>query len=238
MKPFTTWTVLPHGQLSAIEDNLLTVTGDLPMPFGGFPRRMTVVRLRDGGLVIYSAMALSEEEMTALDSFGTPRFLIVPSDIHRMDAKPWKERYPNLRVIAPAGARDEVEAVVHVHGANVDFGDPDVSYLTVPGTDGHEAALLVHSPTGTTLVVNDVIWNVHHRSGIGGWLFRLFGLTKNKPQVAAVVRRKIADPHALSAQFEAWSHLGDLKRIIVSHGDIIERNPPAVLRELAHKLAA
>ena len=98
---------LMHGRLSALDDKLLTVVGDLPMPFGDFPRRMTVVRLQDARLVIFSAIALVEPEMRALEAFGTPSFLIVPSDIHRMDARIWKERYPALRVIAPEGARAE-----------------------------------------------------------------------------------------------------------------------------------
>jgi hypothetical protein len=36
-QPFKTWTVLPHGKVSTLDDKLLTVVGDLPMPFGGFP---------------------------------------------------------------------------------------------------------------------------------------------------------------------------------------------------------
>jgi hypothetical protein len=57
-KPFTTWTVLPHGKLEALEPNLLTVTGTVHMPLVDIPRRMTVVRLRDGQLIIYNAIAL------------------------------------------------------------------------------------------------------------------------------------------------------------------------------------
>jgi hypothetical protein len=41
-RPFETWKVLPHGKLTAVEDNLLTVVGDLHMPLGDFPRRMSV----------------------------------------------------------------------------------------------------------------------------------------------------------------------------------------------------
>ncbi len=102
-KPFTEWTVLPHGKLSRLDDNLLSVTGDLHMPVGDFPRRMTVVRLHDGRLVVYSAIALDEAEMAALEAFGEPAFLVVPNDIHRMDAKIWKDRYPRARLVAPAG---------------------------------------------------------------------------------------------------------------------------------------
>jgi hypothetical protein len=45
-KPFEERTILPHGKLTRIEDNLLTVTGLLNMPpRGRVQRRMTVVRL-------------------------------------------------------------------------------------------------------------------------------------------------------------------------------------------------
>lgn len=237
-KPFTEWTVLPHGKLSRIDDNILSVVGDLHMPVGDFPRRMTVVRLSGGRLVIFSAIALDEAEMQALETFGSPAYLIVPSDIHRMDAKIWKDRYPNLVVIAPAGAREQVEKIVHVDQTTATFNDPDVELVVVPGTDESDIALVVRSSGGTTLIVNDVIWNVEHRPGIRGKLWKLFGLTKDEPQIPKVVSmRKVKDKAALRDQLEAWSKL-DLERIIVSHGGIVTSDPSATLHELAEKLAA
>jgi len=238
-RPLKQWTVLPHGRLTALDDNLLTVVGDLPMPLGEFPRRMTVVRMENGDLVIFSAIALDEREMRAIEAFGTPAFLIIPSDIHRMDARIWKDRYRGLRVIAPAGAREEAEEIVHVDATHADFVDPRVRYVTVPGTEGREAALVVETAYGTTLVINDLIWNMDHRPGFSGWLYRLLGFTGSEPRIPGVVRRgKISDKPAVRTQLEAWSQLQALNRIIVSHGDIIERDPPTVLRELAHGLAA
>ncbi len=238
-RPFQTWKVLPHGKLTAIDENLLTVVGDLPMPMGEFPRRMTVARLRDGRLVIFSAIALDEPEMTALERFGHPTFMIVPGDRHRMDAKIWKQRYPRLVVIAPEGAREKVEEVVRVDATTFDFRDPSVQLVTVPGTDGHEAALVVRGEHGVSLVVNELIWNVDNRPGFGGWLMKVAGLTKSEPQIPSVVSiTGIKDKPALQSQLNAWSELYGLKRIIVSHGDIIEDNPAFVLRDLAHQLAA
>jgi hypothetical protein len=68
-----------------------------------------------------------------------------------MDARPWKDRYPQLVVVAPAAARAKVEEVVPVDATEVDFGDARVRYLTVPGTADREAALLVEGTSGTTL---------------------------------------------------------------------------------------
>ena len=238
-KPFTEWTVLPHGKLSRLDDNLLSVTGDLHMPVGDVERRMTVVRLASGQLVIYSAIALDEAEMNALENFGQPSYLIVPNDIHRMDAKIWKDRYPELTVLAPAGVRKKVDSVVTVDRTTIDFQDPRVEYLTVPGTEEHEAALVVKTWSGTTLVVNDLIWNLEDRPGFGGWLFHVMGFTGDEPRIPSVVElREIRDKNALRAQLETWARIPDLNRIIVSHGAIVTRDPSAVLTNLAEKLAA
>src|SRR5450755_1245387 len=229
-KPFTEWTVLPHGKLSRLDDNLLSVTGNLHMPVGDVQRRMTVVRLESGKLVIYSAIALDEAEMRALEEFGEPSFLIVPNDIHRMDAKIWKDRYPELTVIAPAGVQKRVKEVVRVDHTSFDFADARTRFVTVPGTEEHEAALVVKTWSGTTLVVNDLIWNLNDRPGFGGWLFRIMGFTGSAPRIPTVVElREIKDKHALRRQLEAWARIPDLNRIIVSHGDIVTRDPSGVL---------
>jgi hypothetical protein len=238
-KTFDRWTVLPHGKLSRVEDNILTVVGDLRMPLTHFPRRMTVVRLGDRRLVIYSAIALDPDEMEALQAYGLPAYLIVPGDSHRMDAKIWKDRFPNMLVIAPEGARESVEQVVHVDATQVDFHDSRVHFLSVPGTDGHEAALVIEGPTGTTLVVNHLIGNLDDRHGFGGWVLRAMGLTGPEPRISRLAeRRLIADRSAVRAQFEQWARLRSLKRIIVSHGAPIERDPSGALRKLATALAA
>jgi hypothetical protein len=109
-RPFQQWKVLPHGKLSEIDVNILTVTGEIRMPMMSLPRRMTVVRLNGSRLVVFSAIALNEDEMTKLEAYGRPAFLIVPSDAP-LDAKPWKNRYPAMQVIAPEGARAKVEDV-------------------------------------------------------------------------------------------------------------------------------
>src|SRR6184192_2151731 len=113
-KPFKHWKVLSHGKLKQIDDNILTVTGDIHMPLMDLPRRMTVVRLRDSRLVIFSAIALDEDEMAQLEEYGRPAFLVVPSDHHRLDAKIWKDRYPSIQVVAPEGSREAIEKIVHV----------------------------------------------------------------------------------------------------------------------------
>ena len=235
--PFKTWKVLPHGKLTEVDDNILTVVGAIHMPIGDLPRRMTVVRLGDGRLVIYSAIALGEPEMIALEAYGTPAFLVVPGDHHRLDAGVWKDRYPALHVVTPEGARDKVAEVVRVDDVALDFGVREVRLIDVPGTRQHEAALEIEGVNGSTLVVNDIIANIRGEHGFGGWLLRLMNFAGDEPHIpgpimAAIVR----DKAELSAQLLRWADLPNLKRILVSHGEPIEADAPGVLRKLAASL--
>lgn len=231
------WTVLPHGELSEIDDGILTVVGTVRMPLISFPRRMTVVRLRNRRLIIYSAMALGENDMTKLERFGTPSFLVVPGAHHRLDAKIWKDRYPALQVIAPPGARAAAEKVAPVDATDIVTGDPEVEFLTVPGTAGQEAALIVRRAGGTTVILNDLIGNMRVAPGFSGWVQRLIGVTGDAPVFLPYAKFKIIqNKPALRSQLESWAEDTSLKRVLVSHGDPIEDRPREALRRLAMKL--
>jgi hypothetical protein len=231
------WKVLPHGELTEVEPNLLTVTGTIRIPLVTLPRRMTVARLADRRLVVFSAIALDEAGMHALEAYGTPAFLVVPSAKHRLDAGIWKQRFPAMQVIAPAGARRRVADVVPVDTSEPEFGDPGVKFITVPGTARCEGALQVNSPAGSTLVLNDLVGNIRNSSGFGGWFLRKTNFAGDEPQVPRPVQWTLVDDKdALRAQFLKWAALPALKRILVSHGDPIDRDPAQALRELAQSL--
>jgi len=237
-RPNENWNVLPHGKLTPIDDGMLTVEGRIKMPLMDLPRRMTVVRLHDSRLVVWSAIALDDAAMATFEAFGRPAFLVVPNDHHRLDAKAWKNRYPELKVIAPEGAREKIADVVAVDTTSPDFGDPGVTFVTVPGTREHEAALVVRKERGTTLVLNDLVGNIHAASGIDGWLLRLAGFAGDDAQIPRVVKMALVkDAADLRAQLLEWAELPGLRRIIVSHGDPIESEPQRTLRDLAASLA-
>ena len=237
-RPNEHWNVLPHGKLTPMDDGMLTVEGRIKMPLMDLPRRMTVVRLHDSRLVVWSAIALDDAAMATFEAFGRPAFLVVPNDHHRLDAKAWKNRYPELKVIAPEGAREKIADVVAVDTTSPDFGDPGVTFVTVPGTRAHEAALVVRRDRGTTLVLNDLVGNIRAASGIDGWLLRLAGFAGDDAQIPRVVKMALVkDAADLRAQLLEWAELPGLRRIIVSHGDPIESEPQRTLRDLAASLA-
>ena len=92
---------MPNGGLTEVEPRLLTVVGTVKMPLGKFPRRMTVVGLSRKRTLIFSPIALGDREMKRIEALGSPAFMVVPNGFHRLDARPWKDRYPDIKVLCP-----------------------------------------------------------------------------------------------------------------------------------------
>ena len=67
--------IYPYEAPRRLADNLWQVQGSLPM---GIPRNMTVYRLDDGRLLLYSVIAMHDEGMRALEALGAPAIMVMP----------------------------------------------------------------------------------------------------------------------------------------------------------------
>lgn len=219
-KAFTEWNPLPHEPMIELAENLRWVRGSLPGMT--LKRVMTCVRLPDGALVLHSAIALEASEQAKLEAWGEPTFLIVPNAGHRLDAPAYKRRYPKLRVFTPRGARDGVAEVVAVDGVYEDFpASEHVRLETLRGVRDAEGAMLVRSADGTSVVLNDVMFNMDRKKDVLGFLFTTLLGSAPGPRVSRLVKLLyVADRAALRAEFERYAALPDLVRLIVSHENI------------------
>ncbi len=234
-KAFDKWTVLPHGKIEKLEENLWRVAGTLPG--GGPPRAMTVARLGDGRLVIHGAIALGDADMKELEAFGKPAFLVVPNAGHRLDAPAYKNRYPDMKVITATGSKEKVEQVVKVDDTEGRFGDDSVTYQPVEGTI--EGALVVRSKSGSTLVLNDTVMNMASGSvkGFGGFVSGMLGFFGSEPKVVPLAKLMVyKDKRAARAKLEQLADTPGLKRVIVSHGEMITADPCAAIKHAVRTL--
>jgi hypothetical protein len=232
-KPHETWTVEPHGPLEQLGHNLYTVTGTLKMPLGETTRRMTIARLAAGELVVFSPISLAEPEMKQIEAIGPIRYIIVPRGNHRLDLKPWKQRYPNAVVVAPEAVKSDIEEVIPVDHTFLDTGDPNVIIDNAPGTAKKELTMMVTTEGGKkTLAVADLIFNIPEKSGVEGVAFKVMGMNPGHPSLPWTVKLGLVkDEAALKQGFEAWSRDPELVRILPAHGGVID-NPKEILRSL------
>ena len=234
----TEWKIEPYEPLQQLDDGLATVAGEIRMPLGRFPRRMTIVSLEGGRCAIWSAIPVDESTMARIESMGRIAVLIVPNPGHRLDIRAWKARYPAAQVLCAQGARDAVEKVIPVDATRDILDDAAVKFLTVPGLEEKEAALSIQRHDRVTLVLNDILANVRHPDGLGAQLMaRALGFGVRRPEMPRVCRRLyLKDAKALAAWLQLWAHESRLVRIVVSHGEVIEHQPRDVLAQVASEL--
>ena len=213
----TAWTVLPHGPIEDLAENLRWVQGSLPRM--SLKRVMTVARLGDGRLVIHNGIALGEVEMRELEAWGRPTFLVVPNAMHRQDAAAYKHRYPELTVLAPRGSRAKVEQKVAVDGVLDDFpADDTVRFERLGGVADAEGVMLVRSNDGTTVVLTDAMFNMDRKRDVLGFLFTTVMGSAPGPRVSRLAKfLLVKDPLALRRDFERLAALPDLVRVVVAH---------------------
>jgi hypothetical protein len=235
-KANASWTVLPHRPIEKLDDRVWRVEGDLPS--GPLKRVMTIAKRADGSLVVHNGIALDDAAMKEIDAWGDVLWIIVPNGFHRLDAKVFHDRYPNAKVICPSGVRAKVEEVVPVGGTYEDFAKDDaVSIEYVDGTASREGILAVKGSSGTTLVFNDALFNMPDVPGFTGFVLKSLTQSTGGPRVSRISRLfLIKDKAKFRAQLTRLADTPGLVRAIVSHHEVIDRDPAKVLREVAATL--
>ena len=216
-KAFDEWKVLPHGPIERLAENLWRVEGSLPRM--SLKRVMTVARRADGRLVVHAAIALEESAIREIEAWGPPAFLLVPNGFHRLDARAYKKRYPDIRVLAPSGSRRKVEEVMPIDGTYDDFPpDEAVRLERLAGIRDAEGALIVRSADGVTVVLNDLVFNMDRKRDPLGFLFTTLLGSAPGPRISRLVRLlMVRDRPALRADLERLAATPGLTRLVVSH---------------------
>lgn len=228
------WRVRGHGPIAKLEANLWEVESEVPsLPL---KRRMTVVRLGDGSLVVHSAICLDEAAQRELDAWGSVRYVIVPNGWHRMDAPAYAERYPDARILCPDPVRKRVSKKVRVDG-NLSLlpADPALSCEAMAGTNTAEHVLTVRSGERTSLVFCDTVFNLPELPGFKGWLYGAIGST-GAPKVTPVFRlAAVGDRRALGQHLATLASSPGLYRVVPGHGAVIEGadKAPELMRAVA-----
>lgn len=209
-----TTAIYPYHPLKSLAANLWQVEGSLA---NGLPRNMTVYRLADGRLLLYSVVAMQPADMEALEVLGRPAIMVMPHDRHQMDAPFYKRRYPDLRVLAPDPRHARK---VPVDGDLDELGALGIKAYVLPGTTYHEAVLELPVEGGIALCTTELLGNLSGLPGLMGLLLRLLGPPGGGLGVARVVRwREVADRNRV----RAW--LKSLAERPSSHGAGGARQP-------------
>lgn len=232
----TEWKVGSHGPIEKLSERLWRVEASNP----GMPmkRVMTIARRADNSLVIHNAVALGDKEMTELESLGPIGTLVVPNGYHRLDAKIFHDRYPGAQVLCPDGATKAVQQAVPVNGGYAQLApDGAVELALLDGTKDREGVMIVRDSDGTSVVFNDAVFNMPHLPGFTGFVLKSITGSTGGPRVSNVMKWfVVSDKKAFRSHLERLADVPDLRRIVVSHHQVIDRDAGATLRAVAAKV--
>jgi len=223
--------IFPYQPFQSLAANLWQVEGTLA---NGLPRNMTVYRLRDGGLLLYSVVAMHDEGMTALEALGRPAIMVMPHDRHGMDAPFYKRRYPDLRVLAPEPRHPRT---VPVDGELAELVALGVTAYPLPGTSYHEVVLELPIEGCIALCTTELLGNVTGLHGLMGALVHLLGPSGGGFGVARVVRwREVRDRRRVRDWMKSLAERPDLRLVLVGHGSPVTHEPAAALRRAVEQV--
>ncbi len=235
-KNHSSWELLQHDPLEKLEDNLWRAEGEIPRM--SLRRVMTIAKMQDDGLVIHNAICLDDKSMAQIESWGTPRYIVVPNAFHRLDAAPFASRYPKAKIVCPAAATKKVTEVVKVDMDYEDFADDNsVALRHIRGTADREGVMTVRHPKGATLVFNDLVFNMPHYKGFSGFVMRHLTGSTGGPRISRISKMMVVkSKNEVADDLRSLAEADNLSRIIVSHHQMMTENVAATLREVARTL--
>ncbi len=213
-------------------DDLWTETRDQRFLGLEVGTRMTVVRLPDGGLWLHSPVAPSPELVDELGKLGPIRCLVAPNRFHHLYVGAWREHAPEAAIFgAPRLAEKRADLVFD--GVLGDGPDPrwagTLDQVWMQGFRLAEEVVFFHAAS-STLIASDLGFNVGPSAPLGTRIaLRAIGAA-GPLQPTLLERLGIRDRPAFRQALErvlAWP----FERVIVAHGDVLEREGPARLRE-------
>lgn len=220
------------ARLLPVAPAVFHATTTLRMPgFVRFPIRMTVLRTARG-VVLVSPIEIDEALAREIDALGPVRAIVAPNALHHLFLEGARRRFPSARLLgAPAlhakrpdlrfdGALDAHDPELH----------PEIDVVRVEGAPSVDEHVLLHAPS-RTLIVTDLVFNVRRAPNLATWLvFAWVAGTLGRLRQSRMWRFFTKDRRAAAASlgrvFE-W----DFDRLVVAHGEIVESDAKALLRE-------
>lgn len=200
------------------------------MPGAELPIRMTVIRRRDGSLILHSPIALDDEGAAELAQLGDVRAVVAPNSMHHLHARAALERFPRARCLVAAGVsrknselRDASALDEHAHEL-----DEELEAIPIAGMPRLNEWVFRHRPSGV-LITSDLVFNVREPRGwLTPWVLRAAG-THRRLAVSRLVAREIRDRNAA---FESLRRVlrEPVTGLVMAHGDIVEHDAGATLR--------
>jgi hypothetical protein len=190
-------------------------------------RVVSIFRLKSGTLILHSTGPFTEQDRRELAQLGAVEALVDVTKFHDTFAETGRAMFPEASYFAPAGfpLKEKLKAKPIEAGKEI-WGD-ELIWIPLEGVPGLEEWACYH-PESRTLVLADLLFNCRPTDWRGKVFFGLAGI-RGWPGNCRLFRMFIRDREKLEQSIRALCTL-DFDRLIVAHGEPINRDAKAVFR--------
>ncbi|MDJ0853017.1 MAG: DUF4336 domain-containing protein [Myxococcota bacterium] len=195
------------------------------------PCRSTVIQLDGGGLLVHSPPPLDLAARNALESLGPVRAVVGPNPVHHSFIPDYARAYPEAQVFLAPGLAQRVPGLPR--GVELCDEPPPLWRgridQIVLRLDGLGEVSFLHRPS-RTLILTDLSMNlVSPNTGIEALYWRAAGYpARFAPSFP--VRRTILRDRQQTASIASRILEWPFERIVMCHGDIIDKDAPEIFR--------
>ena len=190
------------------------------------PINMTVIRLRDGALLLHAPTEIDDALGAALDALGPVRHVVAPNSFHHLFVAPCLRRYPGAALYLAPGLprkRPDLQAAGVLGGDSLPWSS-ELDTLTIEGAPKLREVAFFHRAS-RSLLVTDLLFNMTHpATATTGLVLRMMG-TYRRLAVSRMWRFYTKDVNAQRPTLEAllaWP----FERIIPAHGTVYDGAAP------------
>ena len=194
-----------------------------------FGNRMTVVRLGNEELFIHSPIALDDELKSQVEKLGRVVHIVTPNAFHGLFVEDWISAFPFARHFTAKGGRQDREFLsIDLSDSTTSAFSPTLEVIHVQGIPKLNEFAFFHK-VSRTLILTDLAFNIG--KNVSYWTKIFFSLNGayGKFGPSRLMRSMIEDQATLKdslMKMYEW----DFDRIVVSHGDIVEKDGKETMR--------
>jgi Domain of unknown function (DUF4336) len=208
---------------------------ETPLRFRGLEvgRRMAVVRLSSGELLIHSPASLTPELRAALDELGTTRFVVPASSLHgHLYMEEYRAGYPDAELFAAPGLgrkRRDLDFDGFLGDAADARWSKDLDQAAVHGNRFLTEIVFLHRHS-RSLIVGDLCFKIGASAPPPMRSLARAARAYQQVRPAPLFRWGFRDRRAGRSSLERildW----DFDRIVVGHGEMVEQGGREALRQ-------
>lgn len=193
--------------------------------------RMTIIRLKSGGLWVHSPIQCSPALKKEIDALGEVKFVVAPNKVHYLFAQEFLKHYPNASFYTAPGLSEKIPNLPPSTVLNGHYQPwpEDLEYLVFQGIPFANETVWWHSATATLIITDLCQW----WQGDIAWSAKIFNTltgVRSNFDVPRTVRLLVKDKKAARQSADAilqWP----IETIVMAHNSLIVSNAKALLEK-------